>query len=112
MSATISINLGTGIPAFFGWLFFGKQAKKHHYEILFGGATAGYGEHGTIVGTWIKEGYKSEIAIPFYIAGHKMVPKLTLDLLTEIHHHAAMAGIVVSHLYSYAGLSASNKPQL
>jgi hypothetical protein len=109
MSATISINLNTIIPSFFSWLFFGKQAKKHHYQISFGPEAAAFGEHGALVGTWFREGYKEPITIPFYIQGYKMAPRLDYELMKEIYHHASMVGIVVSHLYSYNGLAAPKK---
>jgi hypothetical protein len=87
------------------WLMHGGTRPQHQYEILFGKAAAGHGEHGQVVGTWVKEGANNPINITFFFKGFTVPPKMDLHLMQELYHHAAMAGIVVSHVYSYNGLS-------
>lgn len=82
-----------------------KPNRVNEFEILFGHNAAGIGEHGAIVGTWVSEGSKMEITIPYVFKGRNIAPKLTVKVLEELFHHARMVGIVPSHLASYNGMS-------
>lgn len=86
-------------------LFTGKKNRVNHFEILFGHQNAGKGTHGVLVGTWVSEGKPRETAISFYFDGMGHPPKLSVAVLEEMFHHAACAGIVPSHLYSYGNLA-------
>lgn len=82
----------------------GKNRQLNH-EVLFGHQAASEGEHGAIVGTWIKEGHRRPITISFFFKGHIRPPKMTPELLDEIWFHAKTAGIDPTHLTSYDELA-------
>lgn len=88
-----------------GKLGFINTDRQNKYEVLFGPEAAGKGEHGAIVGTWLKEGARNPITISFFFKGHTHAPKMSPEVITELFHHAKMAGIDPTHLYSYAGLA-------
>lgn len=88
---------------------FGKNRELKH-EVFFGPEAAGKGEHGAIVGTWLKEGAKNPITISFFFKGHTIAPKMTPELITELFFHAKMEGIEATHLYSYSGIAPTRKP--
>lgn len=96
------IGIRNSIVSFFDYLVNGKQAKTLHYMFAFGPECAALGEHGRIVGTWIKEGYTRERTISFYVYGYDInAPVLTKKLLDELYSQAAMEGIVMSYLSAY-----------
>lgn len=87
----------------------GAQAKHYEYEIVFGAQAAGLGEHGRIVGTWVKEGHPREISITFFIKGFEhQPPKLDRHLIEELYEQAAFNGIIMSHISGYASITAIN----
>lgn len=88
----------------------GNDNRELKYEVLFGHEAAGKGEHGAIIGTWLKEGARNPITISFFFKGHTHAPKMTPDLIVELFHHAKTAGIDATHLYSYGGLAQVRKP--
>lgn len=79
--------------------------RTNDFEVVFGGDAAGHGEHGAIVGTWRKEGATAPITISFFFKGRNIAPKLEPKVIEELFHHAKMAGIQATHLYSYGGLA-------
>lgn len=87
-----------------GKLGFINTDRQLKHEIVFGPEAAKHGEHGAIVGTWLKEGAKSPITISFFFKGHTHSPKMNPEVIIELFHQARMAGIEASHLYSYGGL--------
>lgn len=91
------------------WIVNGGMRPQHQYEILFGREAAGHGEHGQIVGTWVKEGRNNPINITFFFKGFTVPPKFDLHLMQELYYHAGMAGIVISHIYSYDGLAKATR---
>lgn len=80
--------------------------RVNDYKILFGHECAEHGEHGTLVGTWLKEGNKTEVTISFYFEGMMLPPRIDMKVIEELFYHARRAGIVPTHLYSYANLAA------
>lgn len=88
---------------------FGKNRELKH-EVVFGHEAADKGEHGSIIGTWLKEGAKTPITISFFFKGHTHAPKMNPEVIEEVFHHAKMAGINPTHLYSYGGLAQVRKP--
>lgn len=78
----------------------GKNRVLNHV-VLFGHEASKEGEHGSLVGTWIKEGHRQPITISFFFKGHIRPPKMTPALLEEIWFHAQMTGIDPSHLTCY-----------
>lgn len=93
------------IPMFLKNLFTFGSDRELHYEVVFGHECAGLGEHGAIVGTWVKEGNKTEITISFFFKGMMLPPRMSIDVIEELFYHARRAGIVPTHLYSYGGLA-------
>lgn len=92
-----------------GKLGFINTDRQLKHEVAFGPEAAGKGEHGAIVGTWLKEGARTPITISFFFKGHTHAPKMTPEVIEELFHHAKMAGIDPTHLYSYAGLASPRK---
>lgn len=90
-------------------LRFFKKKPEIKNQAVFGEAAAKHGEHGAIVGTWIKEGYHQPATISFYFLTNGHCPRLSEDLMEQLFHQARMAGIEPSHLYSYAGLANSKR---
>lgn len=88
---------------------FGKD-RELKYEIFFGPDAASSGEHGVIIGTWLKNGWREPIAISFFFRGHEHAPKLNPEVIEELFHQAKSAGIVPTHLYSYDGLMSARGP--
>lgn len=86
------------------YLVNGPLDKELYYHFAFGPEAAPHGEHGRIVGTWVKEGYRQEISISFFIHGFERVPSLDRMLFEELYAQAAMAGIVMKHLSAYADM--------
>lgn len=93
------------VPMFLKNMFTFGANHELQYEVLFGHQCAGQGEHGAIVGTWVKEGNKSEITISFFFKGMMLPPRMSIDVIEELFYHARRAGIVPTHLYSYGGLA-------
>ena len=81
-----------------------SPAPVNKYEVLFGGDAASHGEHGSLMGTWIKQGHKQPINISFFFKGMGHAPRMTEEVLAELFKHARFAGIVPTHLYAYGGL--------
>lgn len=88
---------------------FGNKDRELKHELVFGPEASSHGEHGAIVGTWFKEGAKNPITISFFFKGHTHAPKMNPEVIVEIFHHARMAGIDATHLYSYGGLAQTRK---
>lgn len=83
----------------------GKLPKHHVIEIMFGAQAAGRMEHGRIIGTWVKEGYRRPTTIGFHVRGHEhLPPNMTIQTLLAIYDQAAFNGIIVSHLAAYANM--------
>lgn len=80
--------------------------RVQNYKVLFGHHCAEHGEHGTLVGTWLKEGNKTEITIPFFFDGMMLPPRISMEVVEELFYHARRAGIVPTHIYSYANMAA------
>lgn len=89
-----------------GLCLFGMASPRsvNKYEVLFGPAAAGHGEHGSLQGTWLKEGFKQNITISFFFKGMGHAPRMNVEVLEELFRHARHAGIVPSHLFAYGGL--------
>uniref|UniRef100_A0AAU7PFT1 Uncharacterized protein n=1 Tax=Burkholderia phage vB_BgluM-SURPRISE13 TaxID=3159457 RepID=A0AAU7PFT1_9VIRU len=83
----------------------GNDNRTNHFEVAFGAEAAKHGEHGAIVGSWKKEGANNPITISFFFKGRNIAPKMTPEVIEELFHHAKMAGIDPTHLYSYGGLA-------
>jgi hypothetical protein len=96
---------------FINWMT--GRDRTEEFEIIFGHDTAALGEHGMVIGTWLKEGKRNPICISFFFKGHIHAPKLTVSVLTELFRHARMAGIEPTHLHAYdlmmKGRSPSNR---
>jgi hypothetical protein len=92
-----------------GALGFINTDRELKHEVLFGHEAAGKGEHGAIVGTWLKEGARQPITISFFFRGHTHAPKMEPKVIDELFHHAKMAGIDPQHLYSYGNLAQPRK---
>lgn len=88
----------------FAYLVNGPLDKELYYHFAFGPETASLGEHGRIIGTWIKEGYRQEISISFFVYGYDRAPALDRMLFEELYAQAAMAGINMKHLSAYSDM--------
>lgn len=79
--------------------------RELKYEMLFGTACSDKGDHGALIGTWVREGSRNPITIPFYFVGFIHAPKMTPELMTEIWYHAQMVGIHPSHIGAYQDIA-------
>lgn len=79
--------------------------RVNQYSVLFGHECAGLGEHGSLTGTWVKEGNRNDITIPFYFEGMMLPPRIDVDVIKELFYHARRAGIVPTHVYSYGNMA-------
>lgn len=93
----------------FGFFKTKKVDTNRKWEILFGPECAGKVEHGSIVGTWIREGVESRQNISFNFNGHEMPPPLSDETIGELFRQARHAGIVPLRLYSWEGIMKPNR---